>query len=108
MDQLAWDLGDPGGSLQIGRTTNAHGIPIITRILHPMKGPMTTQTLKGLAGQDPLHWRGDRANFLFFNGAFHSLLGGSAIPEADMEAFREFINTLVFEPNPNQNLDRSF
>jgi hypothetical protein len=64
--------------------------------------------LKGLAGQDPLHWRGDRTNFLFFNGAFQSLLGGSMLSAADMQTFRAFINTLVFEPNPNQNLDRSF
>ena len=108
MDHLAWDLGDPNGMLQTERTTNSSGIPIITRVLHPMKGPMTTQTLKGLAGQDPLHWRADRPNFLFFNGAFNSLLGGSVIPEVDMQAFRDFIDTLVFEPNPNQNLDRSF
>ena len=27
---------------------------------HPMKGPMTTQPLRGLAGAGPMHWRGDR------------------------------------------------
>ncbi|MFM7173570.1 MAG: hypothetical protein ACKO4U_11115, partial [Caldilinea sp.] len=27
---------------------------------HPMKGPMSTQSLRGLAGQGPMHWRGDR------------------------------------------------
>ena len=25
-----------------------------------MKGPMTTQTLRGLAHHGPMHWRGDR------------------------------------------------
>ena len=27
---------------------------------HPMKGPMTTQTLRGMANHGPMHWRGDR------------------------------------------------
>ena len=25
-----------------------------------MKGPMTTQTLRGMANHGPMHWRGDR------------------------------------------------
>ena len=32
---------------------------------HPMKGPMTTQTLRGLANSGPMHWRGDRSNGFF-------------------------------------------
>ena len=114
MDLLAWDLGDPTGQM----VTNAAvfqfspgGVPLFQtnalETFHPMKGPLTTQTLRGLNGMDPLHWRGDRTNFTHFNGAFDSLLGGSAIPAADMNAFRDFINTIVFEPNPNQNLDRT-
>ena len=27
---------------------------------HPMKGPMTTQSLRGMANHGPMHWRGDR------------------------------------------------
>lgn len=107
MDLLAWDLGDPQGNLE----TNRSVIPIVqqtnTSVFHPMKGPMTTQTLRGLNGLDPLHWRGDRTNFTHFNGAFASLLGGSALSPADMDAYRDFINTIRFEPNPNQNLDRT-
>src|SRR5262245_65958105 len=72
-----------------------------------MKGPMTTQTLRGLNTLDPFHWRGDRTNFTHFNGAFASLLGGSALSAADMTAYRDFINTIRFQPNPNQNLDRT-
>jgi hypothetical protein len=74
---------------------------------HPMKGPMTTQTLRGLIGLDPLHWRGDRASFLAFNGAFNSLLGGTILSDVDMSAYRTFINTIVFQPNPHQKLDRT-
>jgi DNA-binding beta-propeller fold protein YncE len=107
MDLIAWDLGDPSGSLQTNAFTLAPGFPAFAGSFHPMKGPMTTQTLKGLNGLDPLHWRGDRATFLTFNGAFDSLLGGSLLSAADMQAYRDFINTIRFSPNPNQNLDRT-
>src|SRR5437870_4259590 len=70
--------------------------------------PISTQTLRGLNGQDPLHWRGDKTNFNHFNGAFVSLLGGNALSTPDMNAYRAFVNTVVFEPNPNQNLDRTY
>jgi hypothetical protein len=76
-------------------------------VFHPMKGPMTTQTLRGLNTLEPFHWRGDRTNFTHFNGAFAGLLGGSVLPGQDMNAYRDFINTVKFAPNPNQNLDRS-
>ena len=112
-DELAWDLGDPGGSMQTVST------PFGTFSMHPMKGPMTTQTLRGflivnlvpsIYGQQsmlPLHWRGDRSTFNAFNPAFDGLLGGSQLSVADMDAFRDFINTIVIQPNPNQNLDRT-
>ncbi len=100
-DELAWDLGDPAGAMQ----------PVSSQLgifsMHPMKGPMTTQTLRGLNGVLPLHWRGDRANFAAFNGAFASLLGGSPLSTADMNAFRDFVLTIPFEPNPNRNLDNT-
>jgi hypothetical protein len=73
-----------------------------------MKGPMTTQTLRGLNGLDPFHWRGDRTNFTHFNVAFPGLMGSSSLANADMAAYRDFINTIAFEPNPNQNLDRTY
>jgi YVTN family beta-propeller protein len=101
MDFLAWDLGDPGGRMQTV-TMNGAEFP-----MHPMKGPMTTQTLRGLAGMQPFHWRGDRADFEAFNGAFDSLMGGAPIPDEDMAAFTRFIDTLTFQPNPHQNLDRT-
>ena len=100
-DELAWDLGDPGGSMQTVTTI----FDIFT--MHPMKGPMATQTLRGLSFMTPLHWRGDRANVQAFNPAFAALLGGTQLSTADINAFRDFINTIVFEPNPNLNLDRT-
>jgi len=107
MDMIAWDLGDPSGQMAPTATTIAPGLPTRPGTFHPMKGPMTTQTLRGLSGLDPLHWRGDRTNFLHFNGAFDSLLGGSLLSAADMQAYRAYINTIVFQPNPNQNMDRT-
>ena len=113
MDLLAWDLGNPGGNLETNRMKVAGSQTVIPSgifsnvVFHPMKGPMTTQTLRGLNGLDPLHWRGDRTNFTHFNGAFDGLLGGTVLSDADMNAYRAFINTIVFQPNPNQNLDRT-
>ena len=102
MDLLAWDLGDPGGEL----ITFQQGLKRFT--FHPMKGPMTTQTLRGLARSGPLHWRGDKPTFFDFNPAFDGLMGGEELPAADMLAFAAFVNTMVFQPNPNLNLDRTF
>lgn len=75
--------------------------------LHPMKGPFTTRTLRSIAGTNPLHWRGDIADFTGFNQAFSSLLGGNQLSASDMSAYEAFVNTVALMPNPNQNLDRS-
>ncbi len=100
VDLLAWDLGDPGGAMQ-----TVPAAPVA--LLHPMKGPMMTQTLRGLARLEPLHWRGDRPSFLAFNHAFDTLLGGTDLSGPDMTTFRDFVETLRFAPNPNQHLDRT-
>lgn len=105
-DNIAWDLGDPNGSLQPPPPNQLD--PLLTNF-HPMKGPMTTQSLRGLSGTQPFHWRGDRPDFTSFNGAFVSLMGRAApLAPADMQAFSDFILTVQYAPNPNQNLDRSF
>ncbi len=113
MDLLAWDLGNPGGNLETNRMKVAGSQTVVPGgifsnvVFHPMKGPMTTQTLRGLNGLDPLHWRGERTNFSHFNGAFDALLGGTTLSDADMNLYRSYINTIVYQPNPNQNLDRT-
>jgi hypothetical protein len=108
MDLIAWDLGDPGGQLQTNKTVFLPFNITNNSVFHPMKGPMTTQTLRGLNGLDPFHWRGDRTNFTHFNIAFPGLMGSSSLVTNDMAAYRDFINTIKFEPNPNQNLDRTY
>lgn len=102
MDLLAWNLGDPTGSMTY---LNENGA---TFAFHPMKGPMTTQSLRGLANVEPYHWRGDKPNFAAFNGAFAALLGGAQLSPANMAAFTNFINTIVYQPNPYLNLDGTF
>ena len=102
MDLLAWDLGDPDGDM-LTVTSPATG----NHDMHPMKGPMTTQTLRGLKAHEPFHWRGDKADFLEFNPAFDGLMGGTEIADVDMEAYRDYIETLAFMPNPYRRLDDS-
>ena len=102
LDFLAWNLGDPGGQMA---TVTQNGA---TFSFHPMKGPMTTQTLRGLNQLSPFHWRGDKVNFQAFNPAFNTLLGGDQLSTTDMNAYTAFINTVVFQPNPYQNLDRTY
>ncbi len=108
MDMLAWDLGDPQGTLATNVTVLPQFAFTNTSVFHPMKGPMTTQTLRGLKGMDPLHWRGDRSNFFHFIGAFSSLLGGPGLSGSDMRDYTNYINTIVFQANPNLNLDRTY
>ena len=108
MDLIAWDLGDPGGQLLTNETVLPPFNITNTSTFHPMKGPMTTQTLRGLSTLDPFHWRGDRTNFTHFNIAFPGLMGAAALSTSDINAYRDFINTITYEPNPNQNLDRTY
>ena len=107
LDGIAWDLGDPGGILAAVPGGQPFPFNIGLGSFHPMKGPMTTQTLRGLENVGPLHWRGDRADFQAFNPAFDGLMGGAPIPTVDMNSYAAFGTSVAFPPNPNQNLDRS-
>jgi hypothetical protein len=156
-DSLAWDLGDPDhdqtpntgpfridegigfflsraiaidpktGQLQLlDNPINAH--------FRPMKGPMTTQSLRGLANHGSMHWRGDRTGgnddnllpnagpnvqpnggsfnedvaFRKFNVAFGSLNGRSELlSNKEMQKFTNFMLEVTYPPNPIRNLDNS-
>jgi DNA-binding beta-propeller fold protein YncE len=101
VDGLAWDLGDPGGEMFRTSVLNQ-------RIdLHPMKGPMVTQTLKGLSGSAPFHWRGDKPRLQDFNPTFDALLGKTPLSTADMDAFAGYMESIGFGANPNLGLDGS-
>jgi YVTN family beta-propeller protein len=104
IDNLAWDLGDPLGSYVDPPNPNPLGLSGF----HPMKGPMVTQSLRGLTNTEPFHWRGDRVNLAAFNNAFLSLQGREApLADSEMTAFSAFVMPMVYPPNPNENLDRT-
>lgn len=98
-DGLAWDLGDPQGDFAPPPFPGLHGF-------HPMKGPMMTQSLKGLADTGPLHWRGDREHLESFNPAFVKLQGRSEPLDPDAFAqFDAFVMSLRYPSNPLRLLD---
>ncbi len=102
-DNLPWDLGDPSGAFEPPPVPN----PLFLEGFDPEKGPMGTQTLRGMTNTEPLHWRGDRTNLSAFNGAFSSLLGRTVLPDSQLTAFNEFVMPITYPPNPNQFLNDS-
>jgi DNA-binding beta-propeller fold protein YncE len=130
-DSLAWDLGNPDAPVTpnpgpfVGPLLDLFTRRPIPAEFHPMKGPMATQSLRGMLNAGPMHWRGDRtagndeptvqpdggsfnefANFKKFQGGFTDLLGRSeSIPDADMNAFATFILQVTYPPNPIRALD---
>ncbi|MDY7232354.1 hypothetical protein SYV04_38555 [Hyalangium sp. s54d21] len=112
IDRLGWDLGDPSGEMNpLTGQNKGMGIPGLTtgfEPVHPMKGPMTTQTLQDIIGKEALHWRGDRAGLEDFNPAFMHLQGDDVmLSPAEMQQFKDFLATLTFPPNPFRNLDNT-
>ncbi len=111
MDQLSWDLGDPSGAMKVFNESCNLGLPGQGGACgnwHPMKGPMATQTLVGLAGTEPFHWRGDRNDFQQFAHTASALLGGDGdFSATEMTRLENYLNSISFPPNPNRNLDGS-
>ncbi len=117
MDDLAWDLGNPDDDEVANDNPFNPLVPPaadpLPHVFHPMKGPMTTQSLRGLENMGPEHWRGDRQGdendaFNAFNVAFPGLVGrGSELTTAQMQAFTDFALQLRYPPNPIRQLDNS-
>lgn len=140
MDDLAWDLGNPDITVTKSPIPINFG-PILPFLIaarstglatppngsnkpedfHPMKGPFTTQTLRGLRYSGAMHWRGDRstgvlatdpfdANVSFNNFivAFQGLIGSVDQPSpAEMQKFADFQLQVVLPPNPVRSLDNT-
>ncbi len=131
MDGLAWDLGNPDS------TTKTNPGPVLldfrlgpdgTADFRALKGPMTTQSMRGLANHGPMHWRGDRTAgnyeptaqpdsgnfnevdaFKQFNDAFIEVMGRSEeLSDEEMQVFADFSLDIVYPPNPIRNLDNTF
>jgi DNA-binding beta-propeller fold protein YncE len=126
-DELAWDLGDPDGDVLAAPSNVLAFLGVGDIDYHPMKGPMATQSLRGLANHGPMHWRGDRngegqgpsvqpdggafsevAAFNSFNVAFEGLVGrDEPLTGAQMQAFTDFQLQVMYPPNPIRALDNS-
>jgi YVTN family beta-propeller protein len=148
MDDLAWDLGNPDDAassspftpatlspfnvdppdpkirLAFGAGGNINGTGIPNQF-SALKGPMTTQTLRGMSNSGAMHWRGDRSNGFFgvsgmdedlsfrnFIVAFPGLVGGNLPPtdsnlQADIQKFSNFMLQVQLPPNPVRALDNS-
>jgi cysteine-rich repeat protein len=139
LDGLAWNLGNPDDTVSINNQPQPDPVLEIadpTVGFHPMKGPMTTQTLKGMTFNGAMHWRGDRADGFFgtdpcnqagyaqanstnapcgevkafknFIVAFEGLVGmEGTITPFEMSAFANFMLQVQLPPNPVRNLDNS-
>lgn len=120
-DELAWDLGDPGGAVakspipqnligpfnmkQFG-ISNLNGTGVVDDF-HPMKGPMTTQTLAGMTNSGAMHWRGDRSNGFFgidgYTGSDDDKMKRAAYGDNEVLNFKNFIvalGGLLGKPTP--------
>lgn len=139
-DDLAWDLGNPDNSVTRSPIPINFGglIPFLVAAgatglstplngsnqpadFHPMKGPFTTQTLRGLRYSGAMHWRGDRStgpmgtdpfdpvvSFNNFIVAFQGLVGSVDQPTpAEMQTLTDFQLQVLPPPNPLRNLDNS-
>lgn len=121
-DALAWDLSDPDAP--VVRNPNPVRDTSITEAppFHPLKGPLVTQTLRGLSTHGAMHWRGDRTGgytpgvdprdersaLRQFNPAFVDLLGRETpLLPAEMDALEDFVLAITPPPNPNRALDNS-
>ena len=137
MDDLAWDLGNPDNPVASnpqpinfaaaasGFKPAINGTGVVTDF-HPMKGPMTTQTLRGMDNSNAMHWRGDRSvpangttcpdtgdacennSFNNFNVAFPGLVGNNTqLSGGQMQQFTDFVLQIGLPPNPTRALDDS-
>lgn len=129
-DGLSWDLGAPNERdfANLGpffARPEITSFPLVSRFL-AIKGPMTTQSLRGLANHGAMHWRGDRrgglnslvhaqpdtgafdenAAFTAFNVAFGGLNGRAQnLTAEEMQRFTDFTLQITYPPNPIRRLD---
>lgn len=146
-DGLAWDLGNPdavsannpGPFAQGPALFGLSGLvrdPFSTQIIgrriaeefRSNKGPMSTQTLRGLANHGAQHWRGDRTrrvqdipaqqpdtgsldennSFNEFDAAIVALNGNDVpLPPDEFQRLTDFALQLTLPPNPVRALDNS-
>jgi hypothetical protein len=143
LDGLSWNLGNPDDLMSDNNQPQPDPLLLLgdpqgtgPYPFHPMKGPMTTQTLRGLATHGGMHWRGDRVtgffgedpctepgyaqanstnapcdevlSFMNFIVAFEGLVGKhGTVTTGQMEQFTSFMLQVLPPPNPVRALDNS-
>ena len=109
-DFLVWDMGSPDGSMgEFNQVCNLElALADDCGPWHPMKGPMASQTLLGLAGNEPFHWRGDRAYIANFAHLARTLQGMERdLTETELKHLDDYLTAISMTPNPNRNRDGS-
>jgi YVTN family beta-propeller protein len=108
-DNLCWDLGNPQHDpIEFHQVCNLD-LPVDDdgcSAWHPVKGPMFSQTLIGMSGTEPFHWRGDRAYIANFSHASRTMQGADHdMTEAELKDLQDFLSSIAPAPNPLRALD---
>lgn len=103
-DNLCWDLGNPQhGLIEFHQACNLE-LPVPSdgcTDWHPVKGPMFSQTLIGMSGTEPFHWRGDRAYIANFSHASRTMQGADLdMTEAELKDLQDYLSSIAPAPNP--------
>ncbi|MFM8816356.1 MAG: hypothetical protein ACKOHI_00490 [Phycisphaerales bacterium] len=108
-DGLAWDLGNPAGGMAAFDQVCNMDLPVPHNACggwHPMKGPMVTQSLVGMGGTEPFHWRGDRAYIANFAHTGQALQGADLVlDDRQLKDLQDYLVSIAPEPNPLRRLD---
>ena len=108
-DGLAWDLGNPAGGMTAFDQVCNMDLPVphdACGSWHPMKGPMVTQSLVGMGGTEPFHWRGDRAYIANFAHTGQALQGSDLVlDDRQLKDLQDYLVSIAPEPNPLRRLD---
>lgn len=106
LDGIAWNLGDLTGDVP---TMPGQGLPPLNRLVaRDFKNLKVTMSLRGIEETPPFHWRGDRADYVDFGAAQTGLLGGQPLTRAQLQDIDDFVFSLSYRPNPNQQFNRAY
>lgn len=112
-DGLPWDLGDPAGAVaefnQVCFGPSGQAGEFDCAPWHPVKGPMIGQTLVGMSGTEPFHWRGDRAYIATFAHTAHHLQGADGdMSEEQLKHLQDYLSSIAQAPSPLRTLEGGF
>ncbi len=109
-DGLAWDIGDPAGSIPQRDAECDERVPDAggCGIPHPMGGPLRTLSLVGATRATGLNARADAPDLHAISQKYTELLGADLEPDADTtDALAAFLAAIASPPHPNRRIDGS-